>query len=104
MIVIDGVQIVMNSAVELALREEIMEKVSFLLSVLKGTIPMNREIGIDPDVISSPAFQAQNLYTISAIEVIEEFEDRVTVEEIQFETNGSSGNIIPKVVLKYNGE
>lgn len=104
MIVIDGVQIVMNSAVELALREEIMEKVSFLLSVLKGTIPMNREIGIDPDVISAPAFQAQNLYTISAIEVIEEFEDRVTVEEIQFETNGSSGNIIPKVVLKYNGE
>lgn len=104
MIVIDGVQIVMNSAVELALREEIMEKVTFLLSVLKGTIPMNREIGIDPDVISSPTFLAQNLYTISAIEVIEEFEDRVTVEEVQFETDGSNGNIIPKVVLMYNGE
>lgn len=104
MIVIDGVQIVMNSAVELALREEIMGKATFLLSVLKGTIPMNPEIGIDPDVISSPAFLAQNLYTISAIEVIEEFEDRVTVEEVQFETDGSNGNIIPKVVLMYNGE
>ena len=48
MIEIDGVQIVMNSEVELSLRQEIMEKVSFILSVLKGTIPMNREVGIDP--------------------------------------------------------
>ena len=54
MIEIDGVQIVMNSEVELSLRQEIMEKVSFILSVLKGTIPMNREVGIDPDVISAP--------------------------------------------------
>ena len=99
MIEIDGVQIVMNSEVELSLRQEIMEKVSFILSVLKGTIPMNREVGIDPDVISAPA---QNLYTISAIEVVEEFEDRVSVDEVRFEANGN-GNLIPKVVLVYNG-
>ena len=90
MIEIDGVQIVMNSEVELSLRQEIMEKVSFILSVLKGTIPMNREVGIDPDVISAPAYQAQNLYTISA------------VDEVRFEANGN-GNLIPKVVLVYNG-
>ena len=35
MIEIDGVQIVMNSEVELSLRQEIMEKVSFILSVFK---------------------------------------------------------------------
>lgn len=103
MIEIDGVQIVMNSEVELSLRQEIMEKVTFILSVLKGTVPMNREIGIDPDVVSAPTYQAQNLYTISAIEVIEKFEDRVSVDEVQFETDGSNGNLIPKVVLVYNG-
>lgn len=103
MIEIDGVQIVMNSEVELSLRQEIMEKVTFILSVLKGTVPMNREIGIDPDVVSAPTYQAQNLYTISAIEVIEKFEDRVSVDEVQFETDGSNGNLIPKVVLIYNG-
>ena len=103
MIKIDGVQIVMNSEVELSLLQEIMEKVTFILSVLKGTVPMNREIGIDPDVVSAPTYQAQNLYTISAIEVIEKFEDRVSVDEVQFETDGSNGNLIPKVVLVYNG-
>ena len=42
MIIIDGVQIVINSDVEIALRTEIMEKIAFILSFLKGTIPMNR--------------------------------------------------------------
>ena len=65
MIEIDGVQIVMNSEVELSLRQEIMEKVSFILSVLKGTIPMNREVGIDPDVISAPAYQPRTFIPFS---------------------------------------
>lgn len=104
MIVIDGVQIVFNGINEKKLRQEIIDKVTFLLSCIKGTIPMNREIGLNPDIISASVFQAQNLYTISAIEVIEEFEPRAEVEEIQFEEDGSSGNMIPKVVLTYNGK
>ena len=65
MIEIDGVQIVMNSEVELSLRQEIMEKVSFILSVLKGTIPMNREVGIDPDVIGAGLPGPEPLYHFS---------------------------------------
>ena len=104
MLLIDGVQIVINSVYERSLREDIIEKVSFLLTCVKGTIPMNREIGLDPDIISAPAYIAQNLYTNSAIELIEEFETRASVEEITFVESGGAGNMIPKVVLAYNGE
>lgn len=103
MIVIDGVKIELNSVQDLELRQEILDKVMFLLSCVKGTIPMNRNVGLDPDVISAPTWQAQNLYTISAIELIDEFEPRATVEEIVFD-GSSDGNLIPKVVLQYNGE
>ena len=104
MLVIDGVQIIINNVYERELREEILEKARFLLTCIKGTIPMNREIGLDPDIISGPAYIAQNLYTISAIELIEEFEPRASVEEVSFITSGGAGNMIPKVVLTYNGE
>ena len=103
MIKIDGVQIVINSVYERGLRQELLDKVFFLLSCIKGTIPMNRNIGRDPNIISQPDTIARNLYTVSAIELIEEFEDRLSVEEVQFES-GDSGNMIPKVVLSYNGE
>lgn len=103
MIKIDGVQIVINSVYERGLRQELLDKVFFLLSCIKGTIPMNRNIGLDPNIISQPDTIERNLYTVSAIELIEEFEDRLSVEEVQFES-GDSGNMIPKVVLSYNGE
>ena len=103
MIKIDGVQIVINSVYERGLRQELLDKVFFLLSCIKGTIPMNRNIGLDRNIISQPDTIARNLYTVSAIELIEEFEDRLSVEEVQFES-GDSGNMIPKVVLSYNGE
>ena len=104
MIKIDGVQIVINSVYERGLRQELLDKVFFLLSCIKGTIPMNRNIGLDPNIISQPDTIARNLYTVSAIELIEEFEDRpFRLEEVQFES-GDSGNMIPKVVLSYNGE
>jgi hypothetical protein len=102
MILVDDVQIEINSVYDLKLREEILDKVSFLLSCVKGTILMNRDVGIDPDVISAPAWQAQNLYTMSAIELIDEFETRAAVEGVYF--TSSEGNLIPKVVLIYNGE
>lgn len=103
MLVVDGAQIVLNDVYEIALRKEIIEKCMFLLNLIKGTIPMNRNIGLDPDITSNSPCIAQQKYTVSAIELIDEYEPRVCVEEVQFETSGEAGNIIPKVVLAYNG-
>ena len=102
MIVIDGVQIIINSAYEKKLREEIFDKIKFLLTLIKGTIPMNREIGLESDIVDLPMYAAQNRYTVSAMELIEKFETRVTVDEISFEIFENTGKMIPKVVVTYN--
>lgn len=104
MLVIDGVQIVINGVYERELRNDILEKCEFLLTLIKGTIPMNRDIGIDPGTVSQPLYIAQQMYTMSAIETIEKYETRAIVEEVQFETTAGAGNMIPKVRLIYNGE
>ena len=104
MLVIDGVQIVINGVYERELRTAILEKCEFLLTLIKGTIPMNRDIGIDPGIVSQPLYIAQQMYTMSAIETIEKYETRAIVEEVQFETTAGAGNMIPKVRLIYNGE
>lgn len=103
MLVIDGVQIIINGAHERRIRQEVMEKIRFLLTCTKGTIPMNREIGIDSDILDLPLYMAQNKFTVSAMELIETFEPRAAVDEISFIESGNAGNLIPKVVLIYNG-
>jgi len=104
MIVIDGVQIIINSVYEKKLREEIFNKIKFLLTLIKGTIPMNREIGLESDIVDLPMYEAQNRYTVSAMELIEKFETRVTVDEISFDILENTGKMIPKVVVTYNGD
>lgn len=104
MIVIDGVQIIINSVYEKKLREDIFNKIMFLLTLIKGTIPMNREIGLESEIVDLPMYEAQNRYTVSAMELIEKFETRVTVDEISFEVHEQTGKMIPKVVVTYNGD
>lgn len=104
MLVIGGVQIIINSVYEKELRKDIYEKIMFILTLIKGTVPMNREIGLDADILDLPVYEAQNRYTVSAIELIENFETRVTVDDISFEVNEKTGKMIPKVVVTYNGD
>lgn len=104
MIVIDGVQIIINSVYEKKLREDIFNKIKFLLTLIKGTIPMNREIGLESEIVDLPMYEAQNRYTVSAMELIEKFETRVTVDKISFEVYEQTGKMIPKVVVTYNGD
>lgn len=104
MIAVNDARIILNGDCEISLRDEIIERCMFLLSLVKGTIPMNRDLGMDSDITSEPPYIAQQRYTISAIELIDEYEPRVCVEEVQFETSNEAGYIIPKVVLTYNDE
>ena len=104
MIVIDGGQIIINSVYEKKLREDIFNKIKFLLTLINGTIPMNREIGLESEIVDLPMYQAQNRYTVSAMELIEKFETRVIVDEISFEVYEQTGKMIPKVVVTYNGD
>lgn len=104
MLVIDGVRIIINSAYEKELRKDIFEKIMFILTLTKGTIPMNREIGLDSDIQDLPMYEAQNKYVVSAMELIEKYETRVTVETISFIADEKHGRMIPEVVVTYNGK
>ena len=49
---------------------------------------MNREIGLESEIVDLPMYEAQNRYTVSAMELIEKFETRVTVESSDHRLNG----------------
>mgnify|MGYP002511664511 FL=1 len=104
MLVIDGVRIIINSAYEKELRKDIFDKIMFILTLTRGTIPMNREIGLESDIVDLPMYEAQNKYVVSAMELIEKYETRVTVETISFIVDEKDGRMIPEVVVTYNGE
>jgi phage baseplate assembly protein W len=102
MISIGAVTFELNSQVDMALRKELLDNASTILTTLRGTNPQARAMGlVSSDIIGKPAYVAKGAYMVQAIEQIDLYEPRLSVVEISFEI--AESKIIPKVVLTYNG-
>lgn len=78
----------------------IKECIYNLLSTYAGTQPMDREFGINFNELDQPMNNAtMNRLSLELIEKIERYEPRVTVEEIEIETD-LDGAIFPKIILR----
>ena len=78
--------------------EEILQNVRTILSTQKGTIPLDREFGLDSTVIDLPVTLARAKLTNEIFQAIKRYEPRVKVDSITF-TGDISGKLVPKVVI-----
>lgn len=77
---------------------EILQNVRTILATTKGTIPLDREFGIDGSVIDMPTVQAQAYLTNEIFQAIRRYEPRVSIDNITFDGE-ITGKLIPKVVI-----
>lgn len=77
---------------------EILQNVRTILATTKGTIPLDREFGIDGSVIDMPTMQVQAYLTNEIFQAIRRYEPRVSIDNITFDGD-ISGKLIPKVVI-----
>lgn len=77
---------------------EILQNVRTILSTQKGTIPLDREFGLDSTVIDLPVALARAKLTNEIFQAIKRYEPRVKVDSITF-TWDISGKLVPKVVI-----
>ena len=75
---------------------EILQNVQTIISTMKGTIPLDREFGIDSRVIDLPMHVAQAKLLNEIFQAIKHYEPRVTIEDISF-TATLEGRLVPKV-------
>jgi hypothetical protein len=76
---------------------DIIAGITFLCGTTAGTYPLNRDFGIDPDIIGNPLPVATQLLEIEIREKIEQYEPRVEVDDISFsydESGGVSAHIV----------
>lgn len=80
--------------------KEILQNVSFILSTVVGSCPMDREFGWIPD-LDSPIHLAKATNVSRIIQAINENEPRAIVEEVRIEGDPLNGQLKPivKVVI-----
>ena len=77
---------------------ELDQRLALLLSTREGTMPLDREFGLNMDFVDMPPEVAKSLYTAEVTEKVAKFIPTVKVREITWDTGGQ-GNLIAKVVI-----
>lgn len=82
--------------------EEIKRNITTLLSIPEGTVPLDRNFGINNDFVSYPLDVAENMYVLEITEKVETYESRVQVKEVNF-VQSADGSLIPSILFSKSG-
>lgn len=78
--------------------EEIDRRLALLYSTREGTMPLDREFGINMDFVDMPPETAKSLYTAEVTKKTAKFVPEVRVKGVTW-SHGETGTLIPKVVI-----
>ncbi len=78
---------------------ELDRQIALLLSTREGSIPLDREFGLNLDFADRPASVVKNLYTAEVTKKVAKFIPSVRVREVQW-TGTADGKLQPRVVVR----
>lgn len=87
--------------------EEILQNVRTILSTRIGTVPLDRDFGIDWSFIDSPLPAAKALFQAAVIDAILDYEPRANVVSVELEEDYNSamdGVLKPVVTVSIGDE
>lgn len=78
--------------------EDLNRKLAFLFSTRAGTLPLDREFGMEQDFLDSPSEASKSLFTAEATAKVAQYIPEARVKEVSW-VAGEMGSIMPKVVI-----
>ena len=86
---------------------EVMQNVRTILSTRKGSVPLDRDFGIDFTWIDQPISVARMRCQMAIIDAIEKYEPRAEIEQIEWSEkteDAMDGKTMPKVSISVKEE
>ena len=83
--------------------KEVMQNVKTILTTRKGSVPMDREFGIDGAMVDMPIAAAQAKMTAEIVAAVQKYEPRVKVVSVQYDGKEMEGRLGTKVRVRIDG-
>lgn len=83
--------------------EEILQNVAVLITTVRGSVVLDRNLGIDASFIDEPSPRGMMKASIFLLETIQEYEPRVHVQSVDFAPDPNAamdGKLYPRVVVR----
>lgn len=81
------------------LQEKVIQNVKTLLTTMKYTVPLDRNIGLKADALDEPMPVAMAKLSSDIIEAINQYEPRAKIKQVLFNGDGD-GKLIPTVRIE----
>ncbi len=81
-------------------QEQIKRNVELILSTVKGSVPLNRDFGLDISFVDMPTAKVAALARKQIYEQVKKYEPRATIKSISFKIDEIDGIVKPKVEIK----
>ncbi len=83
---------------ELTQQEDILRCLRSLIMTPAGTVPLDREFGIDNSILSQPIDVAESLIAVEIVEKVARYEPRVSAQAVSLFAD-VNGQLTAKVVI-----
>ena len=80
--------------------EEILQNVRTIINTFKKTVPMDREFGINGEIIDMPIAAAQAKITGEIVAAVSKYEPRAKVVSVSYEGKETDGQLLPTVRIR----
>jgi phage baseplate assembly protein W len=80
--------------------EEVIQNIKTILNTIKGTVPLDRDFGIDKSVIDSPIGGIQARLSAEIIKQVRTYEPRASVTQVKYSGNPEDGSVSVTVEVK----
>lgn len=83
--------------------KDILQDLRTLFSITAGTVVLDREFGIETDMLSLPMEIAMNDFSVEAMEKVDRYVPRVMVDEVTWDKSDfNQGILIPVISVSEN--
>lgn len=79
---------------------EIVQNVKTLLSTRRGSVPLDRSLGVDMRAVDAPMQRAAAAFRVEIVEALRRFEPRCKVLRVDLEGDAADGLLVPKVQVR----
>lgn len=80
--------------------EEIAQNVRMIITTLKGSVPLDREFGINASALDKPIVVAQATLSSEIMEAVSKYEPRARVTKIVYQGKEQEGLLEPTVRIE----
>ena len=82
---------------------DITENLNVLFSTSVGTVPFDRDFGLDMSFLDQPLEKAKALLMVEYLKKIKKYEPRIKLQKVIFTSDPLNGQLQAKVVVEYVG-